>query len=59
MADVTMKIDKDPSGITYGYNIYLNEHLYMTGDAYASPEALKDDLREMVEVIDQALKSQD
>lgn len=59
MADVRMEIDKDPSGITYGYNIYLNDELYMSGDAYTSPEALKNDLREVADVISQALKSED
>ena len=58
MKNVTIKIGKDPSGVTYGYDIFVNDELYMTGDDYASEEVLRNDLREMVDIIDQALKSE-
>ena len=52
----SLEIQKDPSGITYEYNIYVNDTLYMTGDGYETPDEAREDLEELRDVLIEVLK---
>lgn len=56
MENASVEIEKDTSGKTYGYYVYIGKELYLYGDGYDSPESALQDLEKMRKVLNSALK---